>query len=81
MSDTITLSDARDIVAAAEKCAEKSQPGEPFFGIHASTGGRVVIFAGGIPLQRNSKIVGGKGVSGGDDKQDQTVGEAGAGAL
>jgi uncharacterized protein GlcG (DUF336 family) len=40
-----------------------------------------MIFAGGIPLRRNGKIVGGVGVSGGDGDQDQTVAEAGAGAL
>jgi uncharacterized protein GlcG (DUF336 family) len=134
MSDTITLADARTVIAAAEKRAEEvgqpqniavvddggnlvahvrmdgawrgsvdisinkawtarsfdietkdlgedSQPGGPFFGIHASNGGRVVIFAGGIPLQRNGKIIGGIGVSGGDPTQDQTVAEAGANAL
>jgi uncharacterized protein GlcG (DUF336 family) len=40
-----------------------------------------MISAGGIPLRRNGKIVGGIGVSGGDDDQDQTVAEAAAGAL
>jgi uncharacterized protein GlcG (DUF336 family) len=134
MSDTITLADARTIIAAAEKraeeigqpeniavvddggnlvahvrmdgawrgsvdisinkawtarafdietkaLAEQSQPGEPFYGINASNGGRVMIFAGGIPLQRNGRIIGGIGVSGGDGEQDQTVAEAGASAL
>jgi uncharacterized protein GlcG (DUF336 family) len=91
MSDTITLADARAVIAAAEKCAEEigqpqnvaadSQSGGPLFGIHASNGGRVMIFAGGIPLRRDGKIVGAIGVSGGDSDQDQTVAEAGAGAL
>jgi uncharacterized protein GlcG (DUF336 family) len=134
MSDTITLADARTIIAAAEKraeeigqpeniavvddggnlvahvrmdgawlgsvdisinkawtarafdietkaLAEQSQPREPFYGINVSNGGRVMIFAGGIPLQRNGRIVGGIGVSGGDGEQDQTVAEAGASAL
>jgi hypothetical protein len=31
---------------------ENSQPGDQFFGIHASNRGRVMIFAGGIPLKR-----------------------------
>ena len=58
-----------------------SQSGGPLFGIHASNGGRVMIFAGGVPLTRDGQIVGAIGVSGGDDKQDQTVAEAGAAAL
>lgn len=32
--------------------ANESQPGEQFFGIHASNHGRVIVFAGGIPLKR-----------------------------
>ena len=31
--------------------AKHSQSGGQFFGIHASNGGRVMIFAGGVPLQ------------------------------
>jgi uncharacterized protein GlcG (DUF336 family) len=133
-NDTITLDDARRVVAAAEKRAveigqpqniavvdsggnlvthvrmdggwigsidisinkawtarafdmetkalkEDSQSGGPLFGIHASNGGRVMIFAGGIPLTRDGNVVGAVGVSGGDDKQDQMVAEAGAAAL
>ncbi|MET0474777.1 MAG: heme-binding protein [Mycobacterium sp.] len=72
---------ARSFDVETKALAEKSQPGEPFFGIQASNGGRVMIFAGGIPLQRNGRIVGGIGVSGGDGEQDQTVAEAGVAAL
>jgi len=32
--------------------AKYSQSGDQFFGIHASNGGRVMIFAGGVPLRR-----------------------------
>jgi uncharacterized protein GlcG (DUF336 family) len=60
---------------------ENSQPGKQFFGIHASNHGRVMIFAGGIPLKRKGKVVGAIGVSGGSGKQDQTVAEAGAAAF
>ena len=55
-----------------------SQPGEDFYGIHASNDGKVMIFAGGVPLQRNGVVVGAIGVSGGMGKQDQAVAEAGA---
>jgi uncharacterized protein GlcG (DUF336 family) len=61
--------------------AELSQSGDQFFGIHASNHGRVMIFAGGIPLKRGGVVVGAVGVSGGMGKQDQAVAEAGAGAF
>jgi uncharacterized protein GlcG (DUF336 family) len=72
---------ARSFDIETKDLAADSQSGGPLFGIHASNGGRVMIFAGGIPLQRSGKIIGGIGVSGGDADQDQTVAEAGAGAL
>ena len=55
-----------------------SQPGEDFYGIHVSNGGKVMIFAGGVPLKRNGVVVGAVGVSGGVGKQDQAVAEAAA---
>jgi uncharacterized protein GlcG (DUF336 family) len=55
-----------------------SQPGNQFYGIHASNHGRVMIFAGGIPLKVNGQIVGAIGVSGGSGEQDQAVAEAAA---
>jgi uncharacterized protein GlcG (DUF336 family) len=61
--------------------APLAQPGADFFGIHASNDGRVMIFAGGIPLRRDGKVVGAVGVSGGSGKQDHQVAEAGAKAF
>jgi uncharacterized protein GlcG (DUF336 family) len=61
--------------------AQHSQSGGQFFGIHASNGGRVMIFAGGMPLQRGGKVVGAIGVSGGSGEQDHAVAEAGARAF
>jgi len=58
-----------------------SQSGDQFFGIHASNDGKVMIFAGGVPLKRDGKVVGAIGVSGGLGAQDQAVAEAGAKAL
>jgi len=63
------------------KLAELSQSGDQFFGIHVSNHGRVMIFAGGIPLKRGEQVVGAVGVSGGMGKQDQAVAEAGARAF
>jgi uncharacterized protein GlcG (DUF336 family) len=60
---------------------KQSQSGDQFFGIHASNDGKVMIFAGGIPLKKDGKVVGGVGVSGGMGKQDQAVAEAGAKAF
>lgn len=59
---------------------ENSQSGDQFFGIHASNNGKVMIFAGGIPLRKDGKVVGAIGVSGGSGEQDHSVAEAGAAA-
>ncbi|HLH03709.1 MAG TPA: heme-binding protein [Bryobacteraceae bacterium] len=61
--------------------AQHSQSGGQFFGIHVSNHGRVMIFAGGIPLKLNGKVVGAIGVSGGSGDQDHAVAEAGAAAF
>lgn len=61
--------------------AQHSQSGGQFFGIHASNGGRVMIFAGGVPLKKGGQVVGAIGVSGGTGDQDQAVADAGAAAL
>src|ERR1700710_2218918 len=58
-----------------------SQSGDQFFGIHASNDGKVMIFAGGIPIKKDGKVVGAIGVSGGSGEQDHAVAEAGAAAL
>ena len=60
---------------------ENSQSGDQFFGIHASNDGKVMIFAGGIPLKRGGEVVGAIGVSGGSGKQDHAVAEAGVAAF
>jgi len=60
---------------------EFSQPGKDFYGITASNDGKVMIFAGGVPLKRNGAVVGAVGVSGGVGKQDQAVAEAAAKAF
>jgi uncharacterized protein GlcG (DUF336 family) len=63
---------------ATRDLADDSQSGCQFFGIHASNGGKIMIFAGGIPLRRDGKVVGAIGVSGGSGEQDHEVAEAGA---
>ena len=66
---------------ATKDLAEHSQSGGQFFGIHASNDGKIMIFAGGIPLKQDGKVVGAIGVSGGSGDQDHAVAEAGAAAL
>lgn len=67
---------------ATKDLAEHSQSGGQFFGIHVSNHGRVMIFAGGLPLKDGSGgVVGAVGVSGGTGEQDQAVAEAAARAF
>src|SRR6476620_8265533 len=63
---------------ATKDLATHSQSGGQFFGIHVSNGARIMIFAGGIPLKQDGKVVGAIGVSGGSGEQDHAVAEAGA---
>ncbi len=66
---------------ATKDLAEHSQSGNQFFGIHASNSGKIMIFAGGVPLKRDGQVVGAVGVSGGSGEQDHAVAEAAAAAL
>jgi uncharacterized protein GlcG (DUF336 family) len=72
---------ARAFDISTKELAKHSQSGSEFFGIQASNGGRVMTFAGGVPLSRAGKVVGAVGVSGGSGEQDQAVAEAGAKAF
>jgi uncharacterized protein GlcG (DUF336 family) len=58
-----------------------AQPGQPLYGIHTSNDGKIIIFAGGIPLKHGDVVVGAVGVSGSTVEQDQEVAEAGAAAI
>jgi uncharacterized protein GlcG (DUF336 family) len=60
---------------------EMAQPGQPLFGINTTNGGRIVIFAGGVPLMREGEVVGAVGVSGGTPDEDHEVAEAGVAAF
>ena len=69
----VKLEDARRVIGAAEQKAADI--------IHASNDGKVMIFAGGIPLKRGDRVVGAIGVSGGSGDQDHAVAMAGAQAF
>ena len=68
----IQLEDARRLITAAEKKAREI--GQPM-------NVAVMIFAGGVPLNRDGKVVGAVGVSGGSGEQDHSVAAAGAAAF
>jgi uncharacterized protein GlcG (DUF336 family) len=72
---------ARAFDISTKELSELAQPGKDFYGINASNDGKIMIFAGGIPLKQNGKVVGAIGVSGGSGEQDHIVAEAGAEAF
>jgi len=57
------------------------QPGTEFYGYESIAGGRTIVFAGGMPLERDGVLVGAVGVSGGDSAQDQQAVDAGVRAF
>ena len=60
---------------------KNSQSGDQFFGIHASNDGKIMIFAGGIPVKKDGTVIGAVGVSGGSGEQDHAVAAAGVAVL
>ena len=72
---------ARAFDMTSEALGAAAQTGEPLFGINAGNQGKLIIFGGGIPLQKGNRIVGAIGVSGGSVPQDIEVAEAGAAAF
>ena len=72
---------ARAFNMSTKELAPLCQPGQPLFGIHASNGGRLIVFAGGIPLEQDGEVVGAIGVSGGAVEQDHVVAQAGSEAF
>jgi len=53
-----------------------AQPGGSLYGLAGSIQGRVITFAGGIPLLHDGQVIGAIGISGGSADQDQVVAEA-----
>ena len=52
------------------------QPGAEFYGYDSIGRGRTIVFAGGMPLERDGVLAGGVGVSGGSVEQDQEIVDA-----
>ncbi|HET9085196.1 MAG TPA: heme-binding protein [Candidatus Limnocylindrales bacterium] len=61
--------------------APVAQPGTEFYGYDSLAGGRMVIFAGGMPLERDGVLVGAVGVSGGSAEEDQRAADAAVAAF
>ena len=57
------------------------QPGAEFYGYDSLAGGRMVVFAGGMPLERDGVLVGAIGVSGGSAEEDQRAADAAVAAF
>ena len=51
-----------------------SSPGAPLYGVQQTNQGQIVIFGGGVPLyNREGRLIGGLGVSGGSAEQDMAL--------
>jgi uncharacterized protein GlcG (DUF336 family) len=55
---------------------KSTQPGGPDWGFNTTTGGRVVVYAGGLPILEDGGLIGGLGVSGGTGEQDEACARA-----
>jgi uncharacterized protein GlcG (DUF336 family) len=55
---------------------QSTQPGGADWGFNTTTGGRVVVYAGGLPIFAGGELVGGLGVSGGTGEQDEACARA-----
>ena len=58
-----------------------TQPGGADWAFNTTTGGRIVVYAGGLPLFENGGLIGGLGVSGGTGEQDEACASAAVAAL
>jgi uncharacterized protein GlcG (DUF336 family) len=87
-ADLVTITLARDKAYTAlanrmptRDLAPITQPGTEFYGYNSVAEGRTIIFAGGMPLERDGVLLGAVGVSGGDAAQDQQAVDAGVRAF
>jgi glc operon protein GlcG len=60
---------------------QSTQPGGADWGFNTTTGGRVVVYAGGLPIFADGELVGGLGVSGGTGEQDEACARAALAAV
>lgn len=82
----ITLARDKAFTALANRMATRDLapivgPGTEFYGYDSVAGGRMIVFAGGMPLEIDGALVGAVGVSGGDAVQDQRAVDAAVDAI
>lgn len=53
-----------------EKLYDLVLPGKPFYGLESIESGKICVFGGGIPIEKNGRFIGAIGVSGGTTEQD-----------
>jgi uncharacterized protein GlcG (DUF336 family) len=87
-ADLVSVSLARDKAFSAlmnrmptRDLAPVVQPGTEFYGYDSLAAGRMVVFAGGMPLEREGVLVGAIGVSGGSADEDQRAADAAVAAF
>jgi uncharacterized protein GlcG (DUF336 family) len=87
-ADLVTITLARDKAFSAlvnrmptRDLASLVQPGAEFYGYDAVAGGRMIVFAGGMPLEVDGVLVGAVGVSGGSSEEDQRAADAAVAAF
>ncbi|MFD1066000.1 GlcG/HbpS family heme-binding protein [Oceanobacillus locisalsi] len=61
--------------------AEATVPNAELYGLNTTNQGRLVVFGGGIPLEKDGRVVGAIGVSGSSVPNDVRVAEAGVKAF
>jgi uncharacterized protein GlcG (DUF336 family) len=67
---------ARAFDTSTEELARLTQSGQQGFGLNTTNDSKVVIFGGGIPIQRDGFVIGAVGASGGSVEQDVAVARA-----
>jgi uncharacterized protein GlcG (DUF336 family) len=87
-ADLVSIELARDKAYSAlmnrmptRDLAPLVQPGAEFYGYDSLSGGRMVVFAGGMPIMRDGVLIGAVGVSGGSADEDQRAADAAVAAL
>ena len=87
-ADLVTIGLARDKAFSAlvnrmptRALGPLVQPGAEFYGYDSLAGGQMVVFAGGVPVERDGVLVGAVGVSGGSSEEDQRAADAAVAAF
>ncbi len=64
-----------------DELGKLAQPGQLAYGVALADQGRIIIFAGGLPIKPDQEVIGGIGVSGGLAPDDKKIAEAGLSVL